>query len=206
MLHYSSHMLSKKQQYKFLSGSIIPRPIAWVTTMNKESSVVNAAPFSFFSAASSELPLITLAVLRRQGQMKDTAKNILQNQEMVIHIVDDDVLAEMNQTAATLPEDESELLLNHIETVPSQSVTVPGIKKAKLRMEATLYQHVPLQDHDGNIITDLIIAEVTAFHFREDIFDREKEYILPEALQPIARLAGNNYAHIDNITELKRPD
>ncbi|MBP1046379.1 flavin reductase family protein [Enterococcus sp. BWM-S5] len=205
MLHYSSKDLSKKQQYKFLSGSIIPRPIAWVTTMSTASGVVNAAPFSFFNAASSELPLITLAILRKQGHMKDTARNILENHELVIHLVDDQVLAEMNQTAASLSEDESEILLNHIETVPSRSVSVPAIKKAKLRMEATLYQHVALQDHEGDVITDLIIAEVTDFHFSEAVFDEEKEYILPEALQPVARLAGTGYAHISNITNLERP-
>lgn len=204
MLHYSSNALSKKQQYKFLSGSIIPRPIAWVTTLNKETEVINAAPFSFFNAASAELPLITLAILRRQG-MKDTARNILQNQELVIHIVDDAVLTAMNQTAASLASDESELLLNHIETVPSSSVIVPGIKKAKLRMEARLHQHVPIQNHEGMTITDLIIAEVTDFHFSEDIFDLEKEYVLPESLQPVARLAGSSYAHISNITDLERP-
>lgn len=205
MLHYSSNALSKKQQYKFLSGSIIPRPIAWVTTLNKETEVINAAPFSFFSAASAELPLVTLAILRRQGQMKDTARNILQNQELVVHIVDDSILAEMNQTAASLASDESELLLNHIETVPSSSVIVPGIKEAKLRMEARLHQHVPIKNHEGTTITDLIIAEVTDFHFNEDIFDLEKEYVLPESLQPIARLAGSSYAHISNITDLERP-
>lgn len=206
MLHYSSNELSKKQQYKFLSGSIVPRPIAWVTTQNDASGVVNAAPFSFFSAASSELPLITLAILRKQGHMKDTARNILQNQELVIHLVDDEVLIEMNQTAASLPADESELLSNQIETVASRSVAVPGIKKAKLRMEARLYQHVPIQDREGNTFTDLIIAEVTDFHFNEAIFDSEKEYILPDKLHPIARLAGNNYAPIDHIIELERPD
>lgn len=205
MLHYSSDMLSKKQQYKFLSGSIIPRPIAWVTTMDENSKVVNAAPFSFFSAASSELPLVTLAILRRQGQMKDTARNILHNQELVIHLVDDAVLAEMNQTAASLPEDESEILLNQIEIVSSRSVRVPGIKQAKLRMEATLHQHVPITNHEGAVVTDLIIAEVTDFYFNEDIFDLEKEYILPESLQPVARLAGSSYAHISNITDIERP-
>ncbi|MGC6769632.1 flavin reductase family protein [Enterococcus sp. LJL128] len=206
MLHYSSNQLSKKQQYKFLSGSIIPRPIAWVTTLNQDNNVVNAAPFSFFNAAASDIPLISLAILRKNGLMKDTARNILENHELVIHLVDEEIVEVMNQTAASLPVDQSEVVVNALDTIPSQSVSVPAIKKAKLRMEARLHQHIPLQNHTGTIVTDMIIAEVTDFYFDQTIFDKESEYILPETFRPVARLAGNSYTQMGTIFDLTRPE
>ncbi|MBL1228889.1 flavin reductase family protein [Enterococcus sp. BWB1-3] len=205
MLHFPSKQLSKKQQYKFLSGSIIPRPIAWVTTLNNQTNVINAAPFSFFNAASSDLPLMTLAILRKEGAMKDTARNILQNEEMVIHLIDQQIVEQMNLTAASLPPDQSELAMNQIKTTPSRSVSVPAIKAARLRMEARLYQHIPLKNREGKPITDLIVAEVTDFYFDETLFDSEKEYVLPENFHPIARLAGSSYAELGEIFDIERP-
>ena len=73
MQHFNTKELNTKQMYKFLTGSIIPRPIAWITTQNPETQVVNAAPFSFFSVASNVLPLISVAILRNDGKIKDSA-------------------------------------------------------------------------------------------------------------------------------------
>lgn len=206
MLHYSTDSLSAKQAYKFLSGSIIPRPIAWVTTLNADHKTVNAAPFSFFNAAAAEIPLVTLSILRRDGKMKDTARNILATNELVLHLVNDHVIEAMNQTAASLETGQSEITLNNIDTIASKSVAVPGIKAAPIRMEARLHQYVPIKNHDEQIMTDLFIVEITDFYFHETVFDSKNEYILPEVLNPIARLAGNTYAHIDHLFDLKRPD
>lgn len=206
MLHYSTSQLSSKQAYKFLSGSIIPRPIAWVTTLNQEHGTINAAPFSFFNAVASDIPLVTLAVLRRAGSIKDTARNILETKELVIHLVDDQVVESMNKTAASLEPEQSEITINEIETTASKSVAVPGITAAPIRMEARLHQYVPIKNHEEQIITDLFILEITDFHFAEAVFDKENEYILPEEFKPIARLAGNTYSHIDGLFDLTRPD
>lgn len=206
MLHYPTSQLTSKQAYKFLSGSIIPRPIAWVTTLNQEHGTINAAPFSFFNAVASDIPLVTLAVLRRAGSIKDTARNILETKELVIHLVDDQVVESMNKTAASLEPEQSEITINEIETTASKSVTVPGITAAPIRMEARLHQYVPIKNHEEQIITDLFVLEITDFHFSEAVFDKENEYILPEEFNPIARLAGNTYSHIAGLFDLKRPD
>lgn len=206
MLHYPTNKLTAKQAYKFLSGSIIPRPIAWVTTLNQDHESVNAAPFSFFNAAASEIPLVTLSILRRAGSIKDTARNILSTKELVIHLVDDQVVESMNQTAASLDPEQSEITINKINTIASNSVAVPGIKAAPIRMEARLHQYVPIKNHEEQIITDLFILEITDFYFADTVFDKENEYILSAEFNPIARLAGNTYAHIDQLFDLKRPD
>lgn len=206
MFHYKAEQLNKKQQYKFISGSVIPRPIAWVTSLSKDGSVVNAAPFSFFSAASNELPLLTVAILRNDGMIKDTARNILDQKEAVIHIVDQAVVEEMNQTSAPLPPDQSELDQTQLTLVDSLSVKVPSIAEAKIRFEGVLHQYVPIKDENDKIITDFFFIRVTDFFFDETIFDQEKEYILTDKLNPVARLAGNQYATLDEEFMIVRPD
>ena len=205
MFHYKAEQLNKKQQYKFVSGSVIPRPIAWVTSLSKDGSVVNAAPFSFFSAASNELPLLTVAILRKDGMIKDTARNILDQKEAVIHIVDQAVVEEMNQTSAPLPPDQSEIAQTQLRLVDSLSVKVPSIAEAKIRFEGVLHQYVPIKDENDKIVTDFFFIRVTDFFFDETIFDQEKEYILTDKLNPVARLAGNQYATLDEEFMIVRP-
>lgn len=206
MFHYTAEQLNKKQQYKFLSGSVIPRPIAWVTSLSKDGSVVNAAPFSFFSAASNELPLLTVAILRNNGAIKDTARNILDRKEAVVHIVDQSVVEEMSQTSAPLPSDESELDRTHLTLTDSTSVSAPSIVEAKIRFEGVLHQYVPVKNEKDEIVTDFFFIRVTDFFFDETVFDQEKEYILTDQLNPVARLAGNQYATLDEEFTIVRPE
>lgn len=205
MIHYKAEQLSKKQQYKFVSGSVIPRPIAWITSLSKDGSVVNAAPFSFFSAASNELPLLTVAILRKDGAIKDTARNIIDQKEAVIHIVDQSVVEEMNQTSAPLSPDESEIDQTGLTLVDSVTVKVPSIVEAKIRFEGVLHQYVPIKNENEEIVTDFFFIRVTDFFFDEKVFDQEKEYILNDQLNPVARLAGNQYATLNEEFTIVRP-
>lgn len=206
MIHYRSQDLSKKQQYKFLSGSVIPRPIAWLTTQSKDAGVLNIAPFSFFSGISNEMPLLSIAILRKDGEIKDSARNILDTKELVVHIVDESLVVEMNQTAASLAFNESELELTTLTTIPSQTVDVPSIAEANIRFEAVLHHYVPVTNDDGQVITDLFLIKVTDFYFSETVFDQAKEYILADKLKPVARLAGNQYATLKKEYTIIRPD
>lgn len=205
MLFYSAKELTAKQHYKFLTGSIIPRPIAWITTINQETNIVNAAPFSYFNVVAKDLPLVSLSINRNNQKIKDTARNLLQQKEGVIHLVNDKVLAEMNQTSASLPADESELAKMSLTLVDSQEVTVPAISDAPIRFEVRLHQHIPVKDHNDTIISDLFILEVLNYHFEENLFDPENEYIDPLTFDPLARLAGATYSHIAGTLDLERP-
>ena len=206
MFHYKAEQLDKKQQYKLVSGSVIPRPIAWVTSLSKDGSVVNAAPFSFFSAASNELPLLTVAILRKDGVIKDTARNILDRKEAVVHIVDQSVVEEMNRTSAPLPPDQSEIDQTQLTLVDSLSVKVPSIAEAKIRFEGVLHQYIPVKNEKDEVVTDFFFIRVTDFFFDEAVFDQEKEYILTDKLNPVARLAGNQYAKLDEEFTIVRPN
>ena len=141
-------VLSQKENYKLLIGSIIPRPIALVTT-ESDDNVLNIAPFSFFNVVSSDPPILSIAVQRVNGEMKDTARNIIQNKEAVVHIVDTDNVRDANQTAALLSYEESELERTNFETVDSVEVSVKGLKQSKVRFEAVLYDDIVIEKTDN---------------------------------------------------------
>ncbi|MHC5249916.1 flavin reductase family protein [Enterococcus sp. LJL90] len=205
MIHFKAADLTTKQIYKFLTGSIIPRPIAWLTTHNKKNGVVNAAPFSYFNVVAKEVALVSVSINRKNGQLKDSARNLLDNGQTVIHLVNDAVLENMNQTAASLESEQSELDNLELELTDSRAVQVPAIADAQIRMEAVVHQYLPIKDHEDEIISDLFILEILEFHFAEAVFDEKNQYILPEAFQPVSRLAGNFYGHLSDIIEIERP-
>ncbi|EZX21698.1 hypothetical protein V070_01628 [Staphylococcus aureus C0673] len=194
-------VLSQKENYKLLIGSIIPRPIALVTT-ESDDNVLNIAPFSFFNVVSSDPPILSIAVQRVNGEMKDTARNIIQNKEAVVHIVDTDNVRDANQTAAMLSHEESELERTNFETVDSVEVSVKGLKQSKGRFEAVLYDDIVIEK-DGQPISDLLLLEVKYYHFDERIYD--DGYINKEELNAVSRLAGNDYAEIGHTFTIERP-
>ncbi|RSU15102.1 hypothetical protein CBF29_01865 [Vagococcus elongatus] len=204
---YRSEELSKAEQYKFLSGSIIPRPIAWIMTKDSETGNLNLAPFSFFSGVSNEEPLLSLAILRVQGEMKDTARNLLNQKEGVIHLVEEHLLEKMNETSRRLAPEESELSLIDVTLVPSETVSLPGILEANLRLETRLHNHIPITSGDSEaVVTDLFILKVTAFQFASEIFDEKEKHFKLDKLKAVGRLSGPNYAvSFDELVELERP-
>lgn len=206
MHHLAAKDLDEKMQYKLLSGSIVPRPIGWITTINNETGVINAAPFSFTSGAGQKMPLISMAILRKADYtIKDTARNLLDHPEAVVNIVSKQFIEKMNATAATVSADVSELSLADIHTIDSKTVTVPGIEESFIRLETKVYQYIPIKDRENRIITDMFIFEITDYHLADKVYDSKKGYIKYEALAPVARLAGNLYTDITAPYILERP-
>lgn len=197
--------LTPAAQYKLLSGTLIPRPIAWLTTESADHTVLNLAPFSFFTGVAKELPLVSVAILRRDGQPKDTAANLLATGETVIHLVNPPLAEAMNASAATLPPAESENQALALPLVASTIVKVPGLADAPARLEATVYQHVPIIHPSGAVMSDLFVLQLQAFHFAPGVYNAETVRIDPAALDPIARLAGPNYATLGPTFSLIRP-
>lgn len=193
---------TERENYKLLIGSIIPRPIAFVTTKS-EQGVINGAPFSFFNIVSSNPPMISLAIQRPNGRLKDTARHIHHQQQFVVHIVDEDNVKQVNETAASLPVTESEIDRAQFTLADSQLISVPGIQEAKVRMECRLVQAIPLMNGDEQT-GDLFIGEVVQYHIDEAIYNEGR--IDPRELKAVSRLAGSNYAKIGDIFEIERPD
>lgn len=195
--------LTERENYKLLISTIIPRPIAFVTTVN-EDGVVNAAPFSFFNIVSSNPPMISVSVQRKAGEQKDTARNIVTKQQFVVHIVDERIVAEVNKTAANLAPDESEIALTNFTLVNSAVVDVPAVAEAKVRFECELVQHVPLGGEDGQSGCDLLIGRVVQYYVQDGLRD-EAGHIDPHELNAMSRLAGNDYAKIGELLTIERP-
>lgn len=197
MLSIDPTQQTERENYKLLVGTVIPRPIAFVTSMSADG-LVNAAPFSYFNIVSSDPPLLSVSVQSRAGVLKDTARNAIEAGEFVIHVVDESNVAEVNKTAASLSPEESEIDLTGLTLIPSEIVKVPSVEQAKVRFECQLEQAVELGG------TRLLIGKVVRFHIDESIYENGR--INPETLKPVSRLAGTNYAKLGEIFSMKRPD
>lgn len=194
--------LSERDNYKFLIGSIIPRPVAVVTSVSEEA-IINIAPFSYFNIVTSNPPIVSLAIQRKSGEMKDTARNIVTTKEAVIHIADETSLEDINQTAANLKATESELSLTNFTLGNSEEVSVPLIEELKIKMEVELYQHVPIAN-DREVNADLLLLKIKKYHIVDELYHEGR--IDPDLLNPVSRLAGNDYATLGEKRTIKRPD
>lgn len=193
--------LSNKDRYKLIIGSIVPRPIAWVSTMDKNGRL-NLAPFSYFTAVATDpLTLIFCPGWSSvRGRMKDTLHNIRAVPEFVINIVNEDTKEAMNLTATEFEAGVNEFEWAGVTPTPSQVVQVPRVAEAPIAFECKLQQIVVVKEGPGGGAA--VFGEVHAIYVRDDVLDNGR--ILPEVLQPIGRLAGATYAHINDLFEMPR--
>ncbi|MFC5403473.1 flavin reductase family protein [Cohnella soli] len=193
---------SERDNYKLLTGGIIPRPVAFVTSLSS-SDVLNAAPFSYFSIVSANPPMVSVSVQRKNGVSKDTARNAKENGAFVVHVADEGYIEQLNATAANLPPEESEVELAGLTPAPSEMIGVPGVAEAKFRMECVLEQAIPLGGTADSPACDLLIGRVVRFHVDESLYENGR--IDAKALRPVARLAGNSYSRLGELFEVERP-
>lgn len=194
---------SVQENYKLLIGSIIPRPIAFVTTLS-EDGVLNGAPFSFFNIVSANPPMVAVSVQRKQGGIpKDTARNAIASGEFVVHVADEGYIEAMNETAALLPPEVSEIERAGLTAVASDKVKVPGVAEAKIRMECVLEQALQLGGTSDEPACDLLIGRVVRFHIDDSLYESGR--INARALQPVSRLAGSDYAKLGEQFSIERP-
>ncbi|XJS10004.1 flavin reductase family protein [Aerococcaceae bacterium WGS1372] len=204
MYFFKASEMTKKDKKKKLSGSVIPRPVALVLT--QDEGLINIAPFSYFNIVSNDPPIVSIAIQRNNGQIKDTTRNILSTKEATLHIVSEDNVGEANKTSASLAPDQSELDLTTFTLLDSTLINTPALKEAAIRYELAFNQHIEIKNHDNEIVTDLMLLEVLAFHIDEKAYDESRGYIIVDNLKAISRLAGSDYAMVGEQFVLKRPD
>lgn len=203
MLSFDPSVNTERENYKLLTGSIIPRPIAFVTSIAKDGTI-NGAPFSYFNVVSSNPPMISISIQRKDGVQKDTARNIMANKEFVVHIVDEQNVEKINKTAASLPPDQSEINIADLSLIKSEIIAVPGVKEAKVRFECILEHTAQLGGNSDNPGVDLIVGKIVQFHIDKEItFDDGK--IDHNKLGAVSRLAGSSYAKIGDVFSIERP-
>lgn len=192
-----------QDRYKLLIGSIVPRPIGFISTIDK-NGVYNLAPFSFFmGVCSNPMTVLFCPVIRSSdGQEKDTLKNIRETKEFVVNIVSEEIAAQMNQSSAEYPPGIDEFEKTKLTPVPSKIVKPPFVKEAKINMECKLNQIVDIGDKSPGS-GSIVIGEVVFYHVIENVY-KDGKIILNE-LKPIARLGGADYCRVTDIFSLPRP-
>ena len=202
MVHISPEEMSERENYKFLIGSIIPRPIALITSVS-EDEVLNIAPFSYFNIVTANPPIVSVSLQRKNDSLRDTARNLLENKEAVIHVVDVENVDDANETAASLRPDESELDKTNFTVIPSKTMETPSLEESKVRFEVELYEHV-LVENEGEPTADLMLLKINHYHIDDDLYHEGR--IDPIGLGAVSRLAGHDYGEIGKIFTRARPE
>ena len=183
----NAHKLDAEQTYKLLTGVVVPRPIAWITTRSA-AGVVNLAPFSAFTFVSTKPPLLGVNIGRKAGVRKDTAVNILAQGEFVVHIAHAPLVEPLHASAVEHPPEVSEVDLLGLKTSPSTHLKVPRLQAAPVAMECRFHSATPF----GDTGAEFFVGEVLCWHVRDGLLTQGK--VDSFELDPLCRLGGPWYA------------
>lgn len=191
--------LAAKDRYKLLVSTVVPRPIALVTTVS-QAGHVNAAPFSFFNVVGSDPAIVVLGISNRpEGPPKDTAANILASGEFVVNLVSESIAQQMNTCATDFPANHDELKEAGLTAIPSTAVKPPRIAESPVNFECRLAQVVEI----GRNRT--ILGEVLRMHIHDDLIDTERLYVRTDQLHLIGRMHGGGmYTRTNDLFEIPR--
>jgi flavin reductase (DIM6/NTAB) family NADH-FMN oxidoreductase RutF len=200
MIFDPSKML-QQDAYKLMIGTILPRPIAWVSSISA-AGVLNLAPFSFFTVgATIPMTLIFCPQIAGSGRgKKDTLRNIEEVPEFVVNITSEDTVIPMNLSATELPAELSEFEWAQVTPVPSETIRVPRVAEAPAAFECKLQRIVTISDAPGG--GSAVFGEVQRIHLRDDLLEQGRVKV--EVLKPIGRLAGAGYTRVTDTFDLAR--
>ena len=184
--------LTPEQTYKLMSGIVVPRPVAWISSLGPGGKV-NLAPFSCFTFVSNTPPMVGVNIGRKAGVRKDTARNILAHRHFVVNLGDETLLDAIHASAQEHPPEVSEAELLGLEVVPSEAIGTPRLAVTPISMECRLHSVTPF----GNTGAEFFVGEVLVFHIRDGLAQDGK--IDTEKLRPVCRIGGPNYATLGPI-------
>lgn len=191
-----------RANYHFLTSSVMPRPIAWVTTLDPATGVLNAAPFSWFQAVCADPPMVMLAIQRRaDGSPKDTTRNILASGEFVVNVSPKSLAESMVRSSGEYPPDVSEVEALGLRTAPSKAVKPPRLADSPVHLECRLHREIPLGNAGG---TSLLIGEVVHMAADDAVLDARGN-VDPSKLVLVARLGGQEYVDTERFFTMRRP-
>ena len=193
--------LQNRDRYKLLISTVVPRPIAWVSSMDREGNL-NLAPFSYFTAVCNDpmTMLFCTSIPTATGIKKDTLRNIEAVPEFVINLTNQDTAEAMNLTATVLPPDQSEFEWANLTPVPSETIRVPRVAEAPVAYECKLQRIVTVSDRPGG--GAVVFGGVQRIHVRDDLLVDGAVAI--EKLKPIGRIGGNGYVRLTDTFEMAR--
>jgi flavin reductase (DIM6/NTAB) family NADH-FMN oxidoreductase RutF len=187
MTEVDFEQITSYQRYKMMASLIVPRPIALVTTLGR-NGVANAAPFSMFNMVGEDPPIVMLSINRlTDGRLKDTAANILDNQEFVVHMSDEPIAARMHACGASFPADVSELTQVGLTPVPSRTVKPPRILEAPVAFECVLHEKLETESRY------VFIGRIRWMAARDGLIDTDKWRVNLREYSPVARFGASFY-------------
>ena len=187
--------------YKLLTGTVIPRPIAWVATIDSFGTN-NLAPFSFFNVVSEDPPHVMFSTVRTGNKNKDTLNNIILNKQFVVNLVTEDVVEQMNTTSQSVASDVDEFELANVTPIDSIFIKPKRVKESLVHFECEMVHHYFIESHQNGGAC-IIIGKIITMHIDDSIL-QENHRINLETYKPVARLAGSNYSKMGEIFSIKR--
>ena len=187
--------------YKLMTGAIVPRPIAFVSTVGA-SGAFNLAPFSFFTGISANPPVICFCpMIRYDGSRKDTLRNIESTREFVVNVVSEEIAQQMNLCSPEYPPDVDEFQVAGLTPLPSDLVRAPRVAESHVSMECRLLQIVDVSARP--LGGSLVLGEIVRFHVDDALIENYK--IDPGKLHPIGRMGGPTYTRTTDRFDMNRP-
>lgn len=202
MLGIDPESAAPENIYKLMIGVIVPRPIAFVSSLD-EHGIRNLAPFSYFTGCSTNPPVVCFVTAVRSGPRpsKDTLHNVLATKEFVVNIVSEDFAEKMNATSAEVGPEVDEFALSGLTPLDSELVRPPRVAESHIHMECRLRQVLHISDRPGG--GSLILGDVLRFHIDEAIVENFK--VDPDKLKAIGRMGGPTYARTHDRFDMPRP-
>lgn len=192
--------MAPRDAYRLMTSVIVPRPIAWVSTLSVDG-VPNLAPFSFYNGVGGNpLSIMFSASHHKDHRPKDTLRNVEATGEFVVNVVDESLAQAMNQTSGEYDFGISEFEIVQLETAPSIEVRPPRVALAPVAMEAKLAQLISVNETNYTIV----LGNIVRFHIRDGLL-RPNGTVDPHLLRPLARLGGDEYATLGEFFEMPRP-
>ena len=198
--------LPAPQVYFTMTQTVLPRPVAWLLSENKDGGY-NLAPFSYFNAVCSDPPLVIVSIGKRDdGSDKDSIRNIREREQFVIHIASDDQLQPLNQSSASLPPGESEVEANGLELTKVKGFRMPRLSDCKIAFFCVRHN---IQMIGSKKQQALLFAEVREIYLADDcaeINDKGRLKVHADRVRPLSRLGASEYANFGEVMFAKRPD
>ncbi|MGZ0747159.1 flavin reductase family protein [Haloparvum sp. AD34] len=181
--------------YRLLSGSVVPRPIAWVSSRGPSGE--NLAPYSFFNVVAVQPPVLMFAPVATPTAPKDTLANAVETEAFTVNVVTRDLVEAMNESAATLPPGDSEFERAGVTPVDADRVDAPRVAEAQVSFECELYEATEVGG------STMVLGEVVYAHVDDAVTTDGK--LDTEKLDAVGRLAGNSYADVSERFDIERP-
>ncbi|WP_127469837.1 flavin reductase family protein [Thiomicrorhabdus aquaedulcis] len=200
-MYFNAQELPTQKLYSLLVSGVVPRPIAWVSTLDSDG-IANLAPYSFFTVASVQPPILSITHINANDKpIKDTLANLQSTQSCVVNIVSAHLAEKMNATSAQYPLGVSEFEQVGIESIVSQSVDALAVKDAKMQFECRLREVINLSNQPGGGV--IILLDVLGINVADEVLNNGA--IDAELLDAVGKMSGNDYSHTRQRFSLARP-